>query len=380
MKSMLNLFDFFLFEGQQLEDFLNDMVKKGYHLQKIGRKIVFEKNDETIFYRVVTLHQKTNKENLDKLIDFFEESGFQFIDQYQYFAIFSSPKNIPVYTDEIFDQELFMKSSKKEFVKILLVYLLILMILSIVCLPITFEKLMNNAYIMGMFYGYANIILSLLFILVFYVSYFKNKKVNYHYRVCLLRGYIEKLFLLALLFSNALLFGTQNFLISVFVLLGFVVISFVCYKFSKNKIQPYLFQNLMRVTFIVLMIGFSMWGISLQEETVDFSKIPLYQEEIIEDDMKELFNHKRQSVFMDYYQFSRDHYRVEYVKIKDYFNDFVFDEFIRRGPVFTFQEEKQGYKIYKSEHLAVIHKNNHIIKYNFENIGDINKVINELNW
>lgn len=379
MKSLYNLFDFFLFEGQQLEDYLNDMVKSGFHLQKIGRKIVFEENDKPIYYKVVTLSQKTTHEKLQKLIDFFEESGFEYVDQFQYFVVFSSLENTPTYTDDLFDQDIFLKSSKKEFLKLLVVYGVLILLMSQMIFPITFSKLTNQMFVLNVFCGSLYFLVSLVLSIWFYLSYFIKKKADYHYRLCLLKGYIEKLFLLALVFSNVLLFGTYRLIVGVMTLLVLVGIAFSCYRMSRNKVQPFLFQDLMRVTIGVFVVASITWAFSCTKESTDFSQVPLYQNEMNE--IADVYNRRSESIFMDYYCFSRDHYSIEYVDMTGkIFNNYVLDKFLNEGPDYSFYEEKEGYQIYKSEHLIVIYKNQKFIQYNYEIINDTDLVIDKLNW
>ena len=113
MKHDLKHNQFHYFEKQQLEDYLNDMAKKGKYLTKINSQYLVFKSEPIhhIYYFVDVYSQKDGFVDVpqkEEYFEYFQSSGYELLDYCE-----------PFYILLAFRINLFipMKASKKSFVK-----------------------------------------------------------------------------------------------------------------------------------------------------------------------------------------------------------------------------------------------------------------------
>ena len=195
---------FHYFERQQLEDYLNEMAKKGQYLTKIHSQYLVFKTEpiHEIYYYVDVYSKKDGFINIpqeEEYFEYFQENGYQLLDYCEPFYIFTSTQDRPIYTDKEVEKEVICQTSHRHFISDFF--------MSACWLFLFWVYFSLDVFSVSSDYWIMNILLWLfLFLNGFianiypYMKYKLTKKVNYTYIHILKRSYYTSI-LIACLFS-----------------------------------------------------------------------------------------------------------------------------------------------------------------------------------
>jgi hypothetical protein len=228
MKHELKYNQFHYFEKQQLEDYLNEMAKKGKYLTKIHSQYLVFKSEpiHQIYYYIDVYSQKDGFVDVpqkEEYFEYFQSSGYELLDYCEPFYIFTSLENKPIHTDEDVEKELIRKTSHR--------HLLSDFFFCTCWMIILWMKFSIDVFSVSSDYWLMNIVLWLFVLLGYFVAsiypylkYKLTKKVEYSYIHILKRSYHTALIFACLLSLLAVIIAktpyiTYGIIIGVYLLL-----------------------------------------------------------------------------------------------------------------------------------------------------------------
>lgn len=366
MKRLYTSLCFFSYERKQFEQYLNELVEKGYHLKFKKSKIYIEENQQPIHYRVALTSNELKEDERLKMIDFFEECGYQYVGQHTVFSIFQSSDNLPIYTDSFIENEEVLATVKKEMSEDYLPLFLIVAFFVMFPRILNFDKFLSNDYFLSTIFMFLFLIVYFASYLYFYKTYCNETKL-YSYKVCLFRGFILRYLALLMIVDVGFLFGTQSILLLSGVTLLFLIIGYFLYVRSYQKQSLFHFDSLFKLIFVIGLIGI-IWP---ENRQMILPKVPTSLK-----DYQEI--HIEKTIFLDYTVLKKDNdiFETVHTKYKST-SKYVFDKLIDDDAILSTQMI-DGYQVHKSQDYVYIMKNQDMIKTN--TVYNIDEFVEKLNW
>lgn len=210
MKHDLKHNQFHYFEKQQLEDYLNDMAKKGKYLTKINSQYLVFKSEpiHQIYYFVDVYSQKDGFVDVpqkEEYFEYFQSNGYELLDYCEPFYIFTCLQDKPIHTDESIEKEVIRKTSHR--------YILSKLFLSIgwifvvwVNFSIDVMSVSNDYWLVGLLVWLCILLEDFIGSIYPYIKYKLTKNVQYSYIHILKRTY-----------NTTLLFACTLLLFAIFI-------------------------------------------------------------------------------------------------------------------------------------------------------------------
>lgn len=358
--------DFFPFERQQFEDYLNELYQDGYHLVNEIGTIKLVKTRDRYFYKVVLFYKEATTQQ-HQFIQSYKDIGYNYIGQIGYFGIFESKQAYPLYTNEIIEDEMILSVVKKEqkWTDVLLILVFMIYILAGFFLSST--TFITNKVIFSWIFVVIGVISLFAMNLYFYMRYIQ-KNIDYSYQICLLRGYFIT-FILILMFSRErFLFWTQSFLLGLGIPFLFAVFGVFVYLFYRRCSTMIIYRRLIIALAVIAFIG----GIfEYNQKDINLANVPMTLKNYTE-------INREQTVFLDYVVLEKQKDIFEYVDIKyEKTGKYVLDKLIDKDHIVSVKNIK-GYQVYESDEYTYIMKDKNIIKTNV--IDNVHEFVSRLDW
>lgn len=256
---------FHCFEKQQLEDYLNDMSQKGYHLKNIfSHFFKFEYDPSQQFHYFIDLQVDRKpifrKYPTDEYIDIFANEGYHFLGNFNYFHIFMSKNEKEYYNDDDNDislKDIYRYDLNSSIQSLVVILLTVFIILKLKILDGGDISFLSNQTEIGIIISVLPLYLvEIIDDIIPILKYKKNKQVNYHYQQIIKRGYIsDGLTTLFFLLMASFISYQPIKVICLFCLLSFVMI--VIGSIFINKNENHFFSYNLLFGFLIVGLSFS---------------------------------------------------------------------------------------------------------------------------